>query len=101
MWFQHDEAHAHYSRNARNYVDVTFGQQCTGRNSPVYWPDRSPDLSYLNFYFWDHMKTQVYDTPVGNSEELGARISVDAGEIRDVPVVCEIIRINMRRRCTV
>ena len=38
------------------------------------WLVRLPDLSCLDFNFWDHMKTLVYDAPVDNAEELVARI---------------------------
>ncbi|GFW05095.1 uncharacterized protein TNCV_598891 [Trichonephila clavipes] len=54
-------------------ADVTFGQQWIGRGGPVRWPARSPDLSCLDFYFWGHMKSLVYDTPVDNAEELVAK----------------------------
>ncbi|GFX97851.1 uncharacterized protein TNCV_4905021 [Trichonephila clavipes] len=83
MWFQHDGAPAHFSGDVRYYLDVTFGQQWIGRGGPVRWPARSPDLSCLDFYFWGHMKSLVYDTPVDNAEELVARIAVAAGEIRN------------------
>ncbi|GFV45393.1 uncharacterized protein TNCV_5055871 [Trichonephila clavipes] len=85
MWFQHDGVPAHFSGDVRNYLDVTFGQQWIGRGGPVRWPARSPDLSCLDFYFWGHMKSLVYDTPVDNAEELVARIAVAAGEIRNSP----------------
>ncbi|GBL84295.1 hypothetical protein AVEN_118672-1 [Araneus ventricosus] len=57
---------------SRNYLDVRFGQQWIGLGGPVRWPARSPDLSYLHFLLWGHMKTLDYDTPVDNAEELVA-----------------------------
>ncbi|GFT21471.1 uncharacterized protein TNCV_2307291 [Trichonephila clavipes] len=99
MWFQHDGAPAHFSGDVRIYLDVTFGQQWIGRDGPVRWPARSPDLSCLDFYFWGHMKSLVYDTPVDNAEELVARIAVAAGEIRNSPGVFQNVRMSMRRRC--
>ncbi|GFV03492.1 uncharacterized protein TNCV_5060331 [Trichonephila clavipes] len=99
MWFQHDGAPAHFSGDVRNYLDVTFGQQWIGGGGPVRWPARSPDLSCLDFYFWGHMKSLVYDTPVDNAEELVARIAVAAGEIRNSPGVFQNVRMSMRRRC--
>ncbi|GFT04312.1 uncharacterized protein TNCV_1928731 [Trichonephila clavipes] len=99
MWFQHDGAPAHFSGDVRNYLDVTFGQQWIGRGGPVRWPAWSPDLSCLDFYFWGHMKSLVYDTPVDNAEELVARIAVAAGEIRNSPGVFQNVRMSKRRRC--
>ncbi|GFT07829.1 uncharacterized protein TNCV_1214221 [Trichonephila clavipes] len=68
-------------------LDVTFGQLWIGRGGPVRWPAWSPDLSCLDFYFWVHMKSLVYDTIVDSAEELVARIAVAAGEIRNSPGV--------------
>ena len=76
MRFQHDTAPAHYSLNVRNYLDVTFGQQCIKRNGPLSWPVWSPDVSCLDFYLWDHMESLVYDTHVDNTKELIVRIAV-------------------------
>ena len=55
-------------------------------------PDRSPDLSCLDFYFWGLMKTLVYDTPVDSAEELVARIVVTVREIGDIPEEFQNIR---------
>ena len=72
MQFQHDGAPTYYSRNARNYLNVTVVViLCVGLFShPTYRKG--------------HMKTLVYDTPVDNAQELFARIAVAAGEIRDM-----------------
>ncbi|GFT95408.1 transposable element Tc3 transposase [Trichonephila clavipes] len=98
MWFQHDGAPAHFSGDVRNYLDVTFDQQWIGHGGPVRWSARSPDLSCLDFYFWGHMKSLVYDTPVDNAEELVARIAVAAREIRNSPGIFQNVRMSMRRR---
>ncbi|GFU34270.1 uncharacterized protein TNCV_4976271 [Trichonephila clavipes] len=50
MWFQHDEAPAHFSRNVRNHLDTVYGQHWIGRGGPVPWPPRSPGLSCLDFF---------------------------------------------------
>ena len=55
----------------------------------------------IDFYFWGHMKTLVHDTPVDNAEELVARITVAAGEIRAMSGLFQNVRISMRRRCEV
>ena len=47
MWFAHDGVLVHYSRNVRNYLDVTFDQQWIGRGGPVRWPFRSLLISSL------------------------------------------------------
>ncbi|KOC61690.1 hypothetical protein WH47_05838, partial [Habropoda laboriosa] len=45
-----------------------------GREEPINWPVRSPDLNPLDFYLWRHLKFLVYNTPVNNVEELRHRI---------------------------
>ncbi|GFW75186.1 uncharacterized protein TNCV_448911 [Trichonephila clavipes] len=56
---------------------------------PVNWPahTHSPDLSCLDSFLWDHMKSLVYASPVDFDEALIARIAVVAGEIREMPEV--------------
>ena len=65
-----------------------------GRGGPVSWPVRSTNLSYLDFHSLGDKKTLVYDNSI-DKEELVAKIAVAAGEIRDMPRVCEIVRISM------
>ncbi|GFV37547.1 hypothetical protein TNCV_2770851 [Trichonephila clavipes] len=45
------------------------------------------------------MKSLVYETPVNSAEELVARISAAAGEIRNTPEMVLNVRRSMKRRC--
>ncbi|GBN39691.1 hypothetical protein AVEN_129168-1 [Araneus ventricosus] len=92
MWFQQDGAPAHYVRDVRNYLDITFPNQWIGRGGPVISPPCSPDLSCLDFLLWGHLKSLVYETPIESAEELVARLSAAAGELRDLPVVSQEVR---------
>ena len=38
MWLQHDGAPAHFDRNVRNRLNVTYPNRCIGRRGPVPWP---------------------------------------------------------------
>ena len=58
------------------------------------WPVLSVDLSWLNFTFWGHMKTLVFDIIVENVEKLVARIAVAAGEIQDLTGIFQNIRMR-------
>jgi hypothetical protein len=40
----------------------------------VEWSARSPDLTPLDFYLWDHLKAQVYAEKIKNVEHLRQRI---------------------------
>ncbi|GFW00351.1 uncharacterized protein TNCV_4355481 [Trichonephila clavipes] len=99
MWFQQDGAPAHFSISVRNHLDATCGERWIGRGGPVHWPPRSPDFSCLDYFFWGQMKSLVYETPVNSAEELVARISAAAGEIRNTPEMLSNVRRSMKRRC--
>ncbi|VEN35013.1 unnamed protein product [Callosobruchus maculatus] len=49
MWLQQDGCPAHYGRAVRAYLDETFANRLIGRQGPVFWPSRSPDLNPLVF----------------------------------------------------
>ncbi|GFU46256.1 hypothetical protein TNCV_2155811 [Trichonephila clavipes] len=45
------------------------------------------------------MKSLVFETPVNSAEELVARISAAAWEIRNTPEMLSNVRRSMKRRC--
>ena len=51
MIYQHDGAPPHFFRPVREYLDEVFPNRWIGRNGPVRWPARSPDLNPLDFFF--------------------------------------------------
>lgn len=59
MIFQHDGAPAHFSREVRNILDARFPERWMGRNGPITWPPRSPDLNVLDYFVWGHVKNLV------------------------------------------
>ncbi|GBM56720.1 hypothetical protein AVEN_224764-1 [Araneus ventricosus] len=89
----------HYTNDVRQNLNVTYGKHWICRGSSVQWPARSPDLSRLEFFCWGEMKTLVYETPVDSVEDVVTRISVPAGEMRDIPGIFKNVRNSMRRRC--
>lgn len=99
MWFQHDGAPAHSSRIARQYLNERFGDRWIGRNGPVPWPPRSPDLTPLDFYLWGHMKSLVYETPVESEMDLVARVAVAAGDIAQDRRMLSRWQGSLHRRC--
>ena len=101
MWLQHDGAPAHFSLAVRDYLNEQFGDRWIGREGPVTWPPRSPDLTPLDFFLWGYMKSLVYETPVESEEDLLARIMAAAQEIQETPGIFERVYENMLRRCNV
>ena len=85
MYFQHDGAPPHYTRHVREYLNESFPNHWLGRGGPVAWAPWSPDLTPLDYYLWDHMKTLVYETKVESRAALHGRIFAVAEHIRNYP----------------
>jgi Transposase. len=98
MWFMHDGAPAHFSLAARQHLNDTFAQRWIGRGGPQPWPARSPDLNPLDYFFWGHLKSLVYATPVVDENDLRNRIVNSCNVIRNTPGILERVRQSMSRR---
>ena len=85
MYFQHDGALPHYTRHVREYLNESFPNRCLDRGGPVAWPQRSPDLTPLDYYLWGNMKTSVYETKVDSRAALRHRIFAATEHIRNHP----------------
>jgi hypothetical protein len=94
----HDGAPPHFSHIARQYMNVHFPGKGIGRNRPVAWPPRSPDLNPIDFYFWGQVKGAVYSSPVTNVDELRERILATFDAIKNRPGQLERVRESMMRR---
>jgi hypothetical protein len=46
------------------HVTSTLQNRCVGRNGPVQWPPRSPDLNPMYLYLWGTLRNKVYNSPV-------------------------------------
>jgi len=75
IW-QQDGAPAHNTLAVRAYLNKMYGDNnWFGTHSPIIqWPPRSPDLSVLDFFFWGHLKNEVYKEKCNSVEELKQRI---------------------------
>jgi len=83
MYFQHDRAPPHSSREVRNFMNSRFSGQWIGRGGPHNWPARSPELSPLDYCVWEWMKELVYSVKVVMQDELLGRILDAADRIRN------------------
>jgi hypothetical protein len=99
VWMQQDGAPAHFTLEVREHLDRAFHGRWIGRGGPVEWPARSPDLAPLDYFFWGHVKSLVYETPVDTPEELLARILAASDVVRETPGILERTRQNFVRRC--
>jgi hypothetical protein len=48
---------------------------------PVQWLARSPDITPLNYFFWGHLKTVVYENPLINLDDLKNKIIIACNEL--------------------
>jgi hypothetical protein len=98
MWYMHDGAPAYSSRAVRDVFNNTYHDWWIGREGPIAWPPRLPDLNPLDIYLWGRLKTLVYAAPVDNEEALH-NCTVDACQtIRNYPGVFVRMRRSMMRR---
>ncbi|GFU68138.1 uncharacterized protein TNCV_248021 [Trichonephila clavipes] len=60
LWFQQDGATFHTVRATIDLLKDTFGDRLISRFGPVNWPPRSCDLTPLDYFLWDYVKSLVY-----------------------------------------
>jgi hypothetical protein len=63
---------------------VNLENRWIGRDGPVLWPARSPDLNPCDFFLRGDLKQIVYETPVNTVEELTVRVNNVAESFRHV-----------------
>ncbi|GFW38398.1 uncharacterized protein TNCV_1332511 [Trichonephila clavipes] len=98
MWFQQDGApHISVFLFGITWMQHVVNDGLAVEVQCIGLPDQ--DLSCLHYFFWGQMKSLVYETPVNSTEELVARISAAAGEIRNTPEMLSNVRRSMKRRC--
>ncbi|GFU20416.1 putative transposable element [Trichonephila clavipes] len=60
LWFQQDGATCHTARATIDLLKDTFGGRLISRFGPVNWPPRSCNLTPLDYFLWDPVKSLVY-----------------------------------------
>jgi hypothetical protein len=95
----HDGAPAHFDRVVRDHPNERFHERWIGRGGPVPWLSRSPDLTPLDFYLWEHLKTVVYATTVNDAEDLCECVQNACQVIRNDNLVFERIRQSCSGMC--
>jgi hypothetical protein len=71
---EQDGAPSHWGTIARDCLDATFPNRWLGRDGPLAWPPRSPDITPLDFFLWGYVKDKVYVTKVTGVEDMKTRI---------------------------
>ncbi|GFU76395.1 DUF4817 domain-containing protein [Trichonephila clavipes] len=60
LWFKQEGATCHTARATIDLLKDTFGDRLISRFGPVNWPPRSCDLTPLDYFLWDYVKSLVY-----------------------------------------
>ena len=72
--FQQDGAPPYWGLEVRQFLNETFSYRWIGRDGPILWPPRSPDITPLDFFLWGYVKDIVYRTKVRDVNDLQHRI---------------------------
>lgn len=81
--FQHDGAPPHYGRQVKSWLNTNFFNRWIGRNGPILWPPRSPDLTPLDFYLWGRVKAIVYSVRITDIDQLRTRIQMAFDQVQE------------------
>jgi hypothetical protein len=74
LWFQHDGVPAHYGEDVWQWLNMTYPGRWIGHGGLIAWPPRSPDLTLMDYFLWEHLKEQVYTVPPRTIEDHVARL---------------------------
>lgn len=99
MVFQNDGAPCHYAAQVRNHLNETYPNRWIGRNGPIRWPPRSPDLNPIDFFIWGYYKDIAYARESLNEEELRQRIGEAGNVVRGNREAFRRLKENFLRRC--
>jgi hypothetical protein len=58
--FEQDGAQLHWRLNVLGFLNEIFPDLWIGRNGPIPWPPRSPDITPLDFFLWSYVKDIMY-----------------------------------------
>ena len=72
--FQQDGAPPHWGLHVCGFLNETFPDRWIGRDGPIPWPPRSPDITTLDFFLWGYVNDIVYRTQVRDITDLKQRI---------------------------
>lgn len=75
IWFQQNGATCHTSNDTINILKERFEGMVISRRGDVNWPQRSCDLTPLNFFLWGYLKSQVYTNKPQTTDALKVNIN--------------------------
>jgi hypothetical protein len=97
-YFQQDGATAHCTRETIDFLREFFDDRLISRNTEIFWPARSCDLTPCDFFLWPHLKNSIFKTPVLDLVDLRQRIENKIVEINNNPLTLQNVIRGFRRR---
>ncbi|GFV48626.1 putative DD41D transposase [Trichonephila clavipes] len=82
LWFQQDVATCHTAHATIDLLKDTFGDRLISRFGPVIWPPRSCDLTPLDYFLWEHVKSLAYADKPQTLDHLEDKIRRVFADIR-------------------
>lgn len=80
-WFQQDGASCHVTASCLRFLEEKFGERVISRNTAHHWPPYSPDLSPLDFSFWNQAMVHVRKSQPRTLEELKKQVETFASQV--------------------
>lgn len=96
--WQQDDAPPHSSREVTDFLNDKY-RLWIGKNGPIRWPARSPDLNPLDYFLWGTLKEKIYSEPVENIEQLKNEIEENVNLLNLDVALFQKIRSNFIKRC--
>jgi hypothetical protein len=84
VFFQQDGAPPHWGLTLRESRNKTFPIRWIGRDGPIPWPLRSPDITQFDFFFWSYVKYQVFRPKVGSEVDLRYGIKIAVASVKQI-----------------
>jgi hypothetical protein len=96
MIFQQDGAPPHFAIIVYDYLNNTFRNTWIGRAAPKHWAPRYSDLTPLNFFAWDFIKSKAYKTKVPDLHDLRESIH-EAAQALKLNMLRDVFRVTVER----
>ena len=65
---------SHWGLEVRQFLNDTFPERWIGRDGPIPWPPRFPDITSLDFFLRRYVKDIFYRTKLRDASDLQQRI---------------------------
>lgn len=98
MYFMQDGAPAHYGLQVRAFLNETKPNRWIGRQGPIEWPARSPDLTPMDFFLWGVVKNEVFGRSPRSIRDLRDFISDSFANINADQDLCRRVCRSVSQR---